>query len=223
MKRQQGFSLVELAIVLVIIGLIVGGILTGQDLIRASELNSVTSDVNKLRTAVNTFKLKYNGLPGDIPNATSYWSGTANGSNDGRVLWAAASMRAWQHLGLSGLIPGSYSGVIGTGALPGTNIPESSLKPAGFGFYNMNYGGTSVAAEALRFLFGGFVSGTTNWAAVITPQDAASIDSKIDDGIARNGDVQGNTGSGASGTCITSTAYTLSNTGIACSMSFKYQ
>ena len=57
--KNQGFSLVELAIVLVIIGLITGGILTGQELIRASELNSVASDYNKVKTAINTFQLKY--------------------------------------------------------------------------------------------------------------------------------------------------------------------
>ena len=59
-----GFTLVELSIVLVIIGLIVGGILTGKDLIRAAELRSVQSDKEKIVTAINTFELKYNCLPG---------------------------------------------------------------------------------------------------------------------------------------------------------------
>jgi prepilin-type N-terminal cleavage/methylation domain-containing protein len=61
-----GFTLVELSIVLVIIGLIVGGILVGRDLIRASEVRSSVSQLEKLDTAVNAFRLKYEALPGDI-------------------------------------------------------------------------------------------------------------------------------------------------------------
>lgn len=64
--KESGFTLVELAIVLVIIGLIVGGVLVGQDLIKAAEIRSTVADVERYNAAANTFRNKYNGLPGDL-------------------------------------------------------------------------------------------------------------------------------------------------------------
>ena len=78
-RHHAGFTLVELSIVLVIIGLIVGGIFVGKELIRASQLNSVLRDLDKYNSAVLTFKDKYGKLPGDISNATQFW-GSAGGS-----------------------------------------------------------------------------------------------------------------------------------------------
>ena len=63
--KNKGFTLIELSIVLVIIGLIVGGVLVGQDLIKAAEIRATVSQVEGYNSAVNTFRLKYNGLPGD--------------------------------------------------------------------------------------------------------------------------------------------------------------
>ena len=133
---RMGFTLIELSIVLVIIGLIVGGILTGQSLIRQAELQSILADVNKFSTAAFTFQGKYAALPGDMPNATSYWginpncstggagtgTETCNGNGNGLIDMMApdnscceygTSMEQflfWQHLGNAGLIPGQFSG-----------------------------------------------------------------------------------------------------------------
>jgi prepilin-type N-terminal cleavage/methylation domain-containing protein len=65
---RSGFTLLEISIVLVIIGLLVGGILTGRDLIKAAELSATISQIQKYNTGVNTFRLKYGYLPGDIPD-----------------------------------------------------------------------------------------------------------------------------------------------------------
>ena len=64
-----GFTLIELSVVLVIIGLIVGGVLVGQDLIRAATLQAQITQIQKFNTAANTFRLKFNALPGDVANA----------------------------------------------------------------------------------------------------------------------------------------------------------
>lgn len=77
--HKHAFSLVELSIVLVILGLLTGGILAGQSLVRAAELRSVASDYARYNTAVHTFIEKYMALPGDMRNATSFW-GAADGS-----------------------------------------------------------------------------------------------------------------------------------------------
>ncbi len=67
MKPNSAFTLIELSIVLVIIGLIVGAILVGRDLIAAAIIRSQISQIEKYQQAVNTFRGKYGYLPGDIP------------------------------------------------------------------------------------------------------------------------------------------------------------
>ncbi len=63
----RGFTLIELSIVLVIIGLLVGGILVGRDLIKSSEIRAQIKQFEEFKTAANAFKTKYGYLPGDIP------------------------------------------------------------------------------------------------------------------------------------------------------------
>ena len=136
--RNKGFSLVELSIVLVILGLLIGGVLGGQALIRASELRSITVDKDKLLSAIMTFRNKYNGLPGDITNATSFWgathatpatclstvsSGTSTCNGDGNMFVGGSpgtpndifktneAFLTMKHLSNAGLIEGGYTGV----------------------------------------------------------------------------------------------------------------
>ncbi len=64
--NNKGFTLIELSIVLVIIGLLVGGVLVGQDLIKAAETRAQISQIEKYNSAVNTFRIKFNAIPGDM-------------------------------------------------------------------------------------------------------------------------------------------------------------
>jgi len=73
MKNNSAFTLIEIAIVLTIIGLIIGGIFTAQNLIRNTQLQSVIKDVDRYKKAVQLFKEKYGELPGDMPTATNFW------------------------------------------------------------------------------------------------------------------------------------------------------
>jgi prepilin-type N-terminal cleavage/methylation domain-containing protein len=82
---RHGFTLIELSIVLVIIGLIVGGILVGRELIHAAELRGDIREIDKMDAAVNTFRLKYNCLPGDCANATQFLEGAYNGNGNGLI------------------------------------------------------------------------------------------------------------------------------------------
>jgi prepilin-type N-terminal cleavage/methylation domain-containing protein len=81
-SRNQGFTLIELSIVLVIIGLIIGGVLVGQDLVKAAETRATMGQIEKYNSAVNTFQTKYGALPGDIPTTlvAQFGFGAAPGS-----------------------------------------------------------------------------------------------------------------------------------------------
>lgn len=101
--RHRGFSLVELSIVLVILGLLVGGVLAGQSLIKAASARKTLAWNTGMQTNFNTFRDKYFALPGDMTNATDFWgrstaagvctgqpgtpsaTGTCNG--DGKIGW----------------------------------------------------------------------------------------------------------------------------------------
>lgn len=177
MYPRSAFSLVELSIVLVILGLLTGGILAGQSLIRASELRSVSTDTSKYSAAVHSFRDKYFAIPGDMPNATSFWTslgGTGadatcqnlsatgaatcngNGQIDNPVVINAERYRAWQHLANAGLIEGSYTGVADSGGAyhmtPGKNVPPSKI---GNGAYHILNGGPGRTIPADASNFGG--------------------------------------------------------------------
>jgi len=84
MNKQSGFTLIELSIVLVIIGLIIGGVLVGRDLVRAAGVRSTISQIEKYNAAVNTFRGKYGYLPGDIAaNAAAQFGFSARGTGIG--------------------------------------------------------------------------------------------------------------------------------------------
>lgn len=76
---RRAFTLVELSIVLVILGLLVGGILAGQSVIKNARMRGTIKEMQNYTTAVSLFRRQYNSFPGDIPNATRYW-GAAAGS-----------------------------------------------------------------------------------------------------------------------------------------------
>lgn len=163
MTRCTGaFSLVELSIVLVILGLLVGGVLSGQSLIRAAELRSLSAQHQTITASIFSFRDKYFALPGDMTNATQFWGAahatpatcrttastsalTCDGNGDGQIQTAdggttfSETFRAWQHLANAGLIEGQYTGVAASGgdlfnAIPGTNVPRTRVPNGGWSF-----------------------------------------------------------------------------------------
>ena len=184
---RQGFSLVELSIVLVILGLLVGGILAGQSLIRASELRSVTTDITRITTAMHTFRDKYFALPGDFPQAANFWSTTTSGNGDGIISYSADSLRYWQHLSLAGLIEGTYTGaLVSSDWVPGTNMMASRITPGGYLVrtsslpYSAN-GGILIIFAANK------ASSHYPEQPLLRPAEAWNMDQKIDDGLADSG------------------------------------
>jgi len=203
-RHESAFSLVELSIVLVILGLLTGGILAGQSLIRASELRSVTAEYQRYTTAMGTFRDKYFAIPGDFNKAVDFGWGAVNGDNDGQIENTAAAgtneiSTYWFHLQQAGLIEGSYTTAANTTLTAGTNTPRSKLgnaswNVAGLANIAITGVGTPVAGATVpaattffadaygnALLFG---TGTNALlpTGVLKAEEAWNIDTKLDDG-----------------------------------------
>lgn len=216
---RQGFSLVELSIVLVILGLLVGGILGGQSLIKAAELRSVTTERESFLVAINSFKNKYRGLPGDLKNAAAFWgeaaadctyvpasaggTETCNGNGNGRAGDAAhEEFLFWQHLTNAGLLPGRFNGQASDADdyEVGVNHPESKFGGASWSVHYVKEIDHHVY-EPFSFFSGPY--GHYFYLAnahddhresdhfALTAEELWNIDSKVDDGLPSTGTVIG--------------------------------
>src|SRR5882757_5071306 len=86
-STEAGFTLVEIAIVLVIIGLLLGGILKGQEMITQARIKNIVNDFNGITVAVTSYQDRYRAIPGDDLNASVRWTtqNPANGNGDGVI------------------------------------------------------------------------------------------------------------------------------------------
>jgi prepilin-type N-terminal cleavage/methylation domain-containing protein len=240
--RKQGFTLIEISIVLAIIGFIVGGILVGSSLINQAQLRSVISETNGFFQSITAFKLKFGYKPGDLPTASSYWPAcdatpaNCNGNGDNIIGYYSTvnqttqceSYRAWQQLSLAGLIGGNFSGIATTAGQSdiGINVPASKYPGGGYSFIEY-FSPTIYLSPGETMTFGGVSSGNVTGSMIISPQEAYTIDAKIDDGMARTGKVWGTSPSPGPASCITSYSstgvYNVLLTTPLCAMHFLYQ
>lgn len=201
-NSRQGFSLVELAIVLVILGLLVGGVLVGQDLIRAAEIRGTVGQVEKFDQAANAFRTKFNGFPGDVRNPANLGlaSTNASGANalaDGDGLIESGSCSNaygfggenavfWTHLNGEGLIEGNTSAMTDYTAVAALTIGDTHMIQAKLGrgnrFHITTYAGFN------HYVLSNFTATTVTTCALtaadaLLPLHALSIDEKLDDGV----------------------------------------
>lgn len=203
-KLQRGFTLVEIAIVLVIIGLLLGGVLKGQEMITNAKVRNLADQGSAIKAAYFTFQDRYRALPGDYREATANISGAvADGNGDGQIKTNREHGLVWQHLAAAGFITGSYDGGgVQTGNSGWTCISSRCPSNAFGGTLNLAFGseaaGTSGSAHEL-------------WTGRNIPVEAiAELDRKVDDGVPNTGDFQnGGSGNANPGTCVSGGAWAV--------------
>ncbi len=120
-NKHSGFTLIEIAIVLVIIGLLLGGVLKGQELITQAKIKNIANDISGISVAVYGYQDRYKRLPGDDSGAAVRWTSplAVAGDSNGQIGLAGVkavfdctievgeNCQIWQHLRLSGFIGGN--------------------------------------------------------------------------------------------------------------------
>ena len=175
-SKEQGFTLVEIAIVLVVIGLLLGGILKGQEMVVQARVKNVIADFHGLSAAHYAYQDRYRATPGDDPGATR-WAGAPAGDGNGTVAGDynsavnnAESRLWWDHLRRSGFVAGS-----------GQQQPLNSVS----GMLGVQSGMGTGAGTAL----GGFAS-LIMCSANLPDKIAVAIDVQLDDGSPSSGSLR---------------------------------
>jgi prepilin-type N-terminal cleavage/methylation domain-containing protein len=210
---QGGFTLIELSIVLVIIGLIIGGVLVGRDLVAAATVRAQISQIEKYNAAVNTFRGKYGYLPGDMPDpaASNYGfaargtlagqgdgNGTIQGNNcasavDGTMQAGGETVMFWKDLSTANLIDNGFSLFSYTPWACSASLTNSYYPLAKLGNYFifvMGFDGLNYFHLGATYTgYGGGPGPLAGGLTAMTVIQAFAIDSKIDDGLPQTGRV----------------------------------
>lgn len=189
-KSESGVTLVELAIVLVLIGLIISAIAAGSSLIQQSKVKAVIGEMGEYLSAIEAFRSKYSYRPGDLESADRYFTGNAvDADANGNDRWDRADERniAWAQLNQAEMIKQAFPDMASsdTVAVPGTNRPLSKMDGGGWTFIdslNITPPGGGSDIWYYHILRIGANDGTTDelQTPVLTVEDHTYIDNKID-------------------------------------------
>jgi prepilin-type N-terminal cleavage/methylation domain-containing protein len=190
-STEGGFTLVEIAIVLVIIGLLLGGILKGQEMITQAKIKNIVNDFNGITVAVTSYQDRYRALPGDDIGANARWTtqSPANGNGNGNIAGlynalpgasapatAAESNLFWQHLRIAGFVAGAT-----TGGASGAQPPNAAGGIIGVETGNPGTSGLGFSSLILCF-------------SNLPEKIASAVDGQIDDGVPNTGQIRGQLG-----------------------------
>ena len=190
-QKQTGFTLVEIAIVLVIVGLLLGGVLKGQAMIENAKIKNLRNDFEGITAAVYGYQDRYKSMPGDDPrgnNANRGWTDAVAGNGNGVLntnnafdAGANESQFLWQHLRYAGLISGNPAGA--------TNNAGGRANPVNAYKGKMGISGTTAA-------WGLGLRGTILCAGSIPGNAAEALDAALDDGLPNSGQMRAVAGAG---------------------------
>jgi prepilin-type N-terminal cleavage/methylation domain-containing protein len=195
-KSQQGFTLVEIAVVLVIIGLLLGGVLKGQELINSAKAKSLVQEFRAVSTMVYSYQDRFRFLPGDDPSVANHVNGTKASTSgqtqgNGRIegAWDSStttdeSYLFWQHVRLANLASGS------------TTVGATDYLPL-----NAENGKLGITSTAPKGLAGNFFICSGN----LSGRFARQLDTTMDDGATNTGTVRTYTDTTADAATLDST------------------
>lgn len=203
MNKQTGFTLIELAIVLVIIGLLLGGVLRGQELINSAKVKNMARDFQNVQVYIYGYQDKFKALPGDDAAAGAHVTGATPGSTgtlgNGVIQgnWNTTnngdeSCVFWQHVRLAGLAPG----------------PTVVSCAAGNTYQPRNADGGLIGIQSVA----GFADITGMTGAYVVCSDAIlgkfakQLDITLDDGVGNTGSVRSQVVGGAANTGVAAPA-----------------
>lgn len=204
-KQQQGFTLIEIAIVLVIIGLLLGGVLKGQELISNARVRNIIAQQDGVKAAYFGFQDRYRGIPGDysdslaqqnIPgmvNAACATAKVCGGNQNGLIDTSTESIVAWLHLSKAGFITGSYD-TTGTETIAtSVNTPTNPFGGTMQLIYDAAYYPTGTNPSITNIKTGKNIPSSI----------LAEVDRKIDDGSPITGSFRFSLFDTASSSCVT--------------------
>jgi len=242
-QKPTGFTLIEMSIVLVIVGLVVGAIFSGKALIENSRLNNQVQQIKELEVAYNTFVDKYDAIPGDMINASTYWPGALNGDGNRRITGDAdwrglENIVFFSHLTYAALLKHSYNGTPtieqgypelkiskGKGMIAAGSIQQGGLDDMQLS----DEKGRQLVTAALYINVSRPSDGSSSFndhLGVLTPAIAQTLDVKLDDGSASSGKLIAYSSYGTqTGNCLTAIGgdYLISNSEMACCMEYMLE
>jgi prepilin-type N-terminal cleavage/methylation domain-containing protein len=188
---RKAFSLIELSVVIIIIGLLTASVTAGIGVIKSAKTRAIVSDLKEYEASYYGFFSTYSGYPGDISNAAYFWSTAISGDGDGNIEYGTGEStdefaNAWVHLALAGFVPDDFEAL---------EYPTAEDEAIDFImiYYSDLYSafGNSITLE------------TDSFAGVMTPLEAYQLDCKIDDCAPTIGEVMVANGDGVTASALT--------------------
>ena len=227
-KEKGGFTLVELSIVLVIIGLLIGGILAAQSMISTAKINAQVQQIGQFDAMVLNFKTRFNYLPGDAPQFGGDGDGVIEvsagwgGGDDSTVVFACEIANFWNNMDPVDYVYSPNTCVVGTGAKANYSgstkkVPLSKIGQTNSFFIATaltinkttadktnpeNYYAILESSQAQTTILDGryYFASTSATNSSSSPVELLALDQKIDDGVANSGNIlSGSIGTGGPG------------------------